>query len=87
MTRSYVAQMEALNAYRKKNEPGVTVQNFSVRDVNQAIVGNITHSARDGVPDMAADSPAVITDAGTTPIANVRPQQIKRVQLVRGKKP
>jgi hypothetical protein len=86
MTRSYVAQLEAFNAMRNEKGPGVTVQNFSVKDVNQAIVGNINHSAGDGVPVMAADSPPVITDAGATPIANVRPQRIERVQLVRRKK-
>jgi hypothetical protein len=86
MTRSYVALLEAFNAIRNEKGPGVTVQNFSVKDVNQAIVGNINHGARDGVPVMAADSPPVITDAGATPIANVRPQRIERVRLVRSKK-
>ena len=83
MTRSYVAQLVAFNAIRNEKGPGVTVQNFSVKDVNQAIVGNINHSPCDGVP---SDSPALTTDPGATPTANLPPQRIERVQLVGRKK-
>jgi hypothetical protein len=36
------AQIEALNRYRSHSEPAVTVQNVSVADGGNAIVGNVT---------------------------------------------
>jgi hypothetical protein len=83
MTRSYVAQMDALNAHRNKNAPGVTVQNFSVKDVGQAIVGNIKHNARADVPGVTAASPSAITDAKATPMPRVTERQPVRVPRVR----
>jgi hypothetical protein len=45
LARTFPAQMEALNRYRNKGEPAVTVQNVSVRDGGNAIVGNVTQHA------------------------------------------
>ena len=45
LTRTFPAQIEALNRYRDNREPAVTVQNVSVGDGGRAIVGNVTQHA------------------------------------------
>jgi hypothetical protein len=45
LARTFPAQIEALNRYRNKGEPAVTVQNVSVGDGGNAIVGNVTQHA------------------------------------------
>jgi hypothetical protein len=45
LARTFPAQIEALNRYRDKREPAVTVQNVSVGDGGRAIVGNVTQHA------------------------------------------
>ncbi len=45
LARTFPAQIETLNRHRNKGEPGVTVQNVSVRDGGNAIVGNVTQHA------------------------------------------
>jgi hypothetical protein len=45
LTRTFPAQIEALNRYRSHGEPAITVQNVSVGDGGKAIVGNITQHA------------------------------------------
>ena len=45
LARTFPAQIEALNRYRSNREPAVTVQNVSVRDGGNAIVGNVTQHA------------------------------------------
>src|SRR5450755_3204140 len=45
LTRTFPAQIEALNRYRSQGEPAITVQNVSVRDGGNAIVGNVTQHA------------------------------------------
>jgi hypothetical protein len=45
LTRTFPAQIEALNRYRSHGEPAITVQNVSVRDGGKAIVGNVTQHA------------------------------------------
>jgi hypothetical protein len=42
LTRTFPAQIEALNRYRNNGAPAVTVQNLSVGDGGRAIVGNVT---------------------------------------------
>jgi hypothetical protein len=55
LARTFPAQMEALNRYRNKGEPAVTVQNVSVRDGGNAIVGNVTQHASVIVSDADAE--------------------------------
>ena len=45
LTRTFPAQMEALNRHRNNGAPAVTVQNVSVQDGGNAIVGNVTQHA------------------------------------------
>jgi hypothetical protein len=42
LARTFPAQIEALNRYRSRGEPAITVQNVSVGDGGKAIVGNVT---------------------------------------------
>jgi hypothetical protein len=42
LARTFPAQIEALNRYRSRGEPSITVQNVSVGDGGKAIVGNVT---------------------------------------------
>jgi hypothetical protein len=45
LSRTLVAQVEALNRHRSSDERAITVQNLSVQDGGQAIVGNVTQHA------------------------------------------
>jgi hypothetical protein len=45
LARTFPAQIEALNRYRSRGEPAITVQNVSVSDGGNAIVGNVTQHA------------------------------------------
>ena len=54
LSRTFPAQIEALNRHRNHGAPVVTVQNVSVGDGGNAIVGNVTQHA--GV--MASDGDA-----------------------------
>lgn len=45
LARTFPAQIEALNRHRNHGAPAVTVQNVSVQDGGNAIVGNVTQHA------------------------------------------
>ena len=46
LARTFPAQIEALNRHRSHGEPAITVQNVSVADGGNAIVGNVTQHAQ-----------------------------------------
>ncbi|WP_025034718.1 hypothetical protein [Bradyrhizobium sp. DOA9] len=56
LSRTFAAQVEALNRHRNSDERAITVQNLSVQDGGRAIVGNVTqHAHLIGVdPDIAS---------------------------------
>jgi hypothetical protein len=58
LARTFPAQIEALNRYRSHGEPAVTVQNVSVADGGNAIVGNVTQHASVIVSDKSPASAA-----------------------------
>jgi hypothetical protein len=58
LARTFPAQIEALNRHRSHGEPAVTVQNVSVGDGGNAIVGNVTRHARAIVSDKRPASAA-----------------------------
>ena len=58
LARVFPAQIEALNRYRSRGEPAITVQNVSVGDGGNAIVGNVTQHARVIVSDKKAPAAA-----------------------------
>jgi hypothetical protein len=68
LVRSFAALVETLKRYRTGSEQNVTVQNVSVRNGGQAIVGNVTQNAPAVPTDKSAVSPAAITDARMEPM-------------------
>ena len=58
LARTFPAQIEALNRHRSHGEPSITVQNVSVGDGGNAIVGNVTQHASVIVSDSNAASAA-----------------------------
>jgi hypothetical protein len=68
--RSFAALLEALKRYRSGSNQTVTVQNMSVSDGGQAIVGNITQTPRDTAPK-SAPSPSAISDARMSPMPKI----------------
>jgi len=71
--RTYAMQLEALKRYRTGGEQRVTVQHVTVSEGGQAIVANVTQSAREPAPAPAkpqldaAPIPA-LTDARMFPM-------------------
>ena len=68
LTRTFVAQMEALKRYRTGGEQKVTVQHVSVGEGGQAIVGNVTQAPREKAPGKTAASRPALTDANAAPM-------------------
>ncbi|MET0675859.1 MAG: hypothetical protein ABW175_08680 [Bradyrhizobium sp.] len=58
LARTFAAQIEALTRHRSRGEPAVTVQNVSVADGGNAIVGNVTQHAGVKVVERGAGSGA-----------------------------
>ena len=58
LARTFPAQIEELNRYRSHGEPAITVQNVSVADGGNAIVGNVTQHAGVIVSDKKPPSAA-----------------------------
>jgi hypothetical protein len=54
LARTFPAQIEALNRHRSQSEPAITVQNVSVADGGNAIVGNVTQHRNVIVSDKGA---------------------------------
>jgi hypothetical protein len=69
LARTFPAQIEALNRYRSHGEPAITVQNVSVGDGGNAIVGNVTQHARVMVADKRPA--AAVTAARSVPISDL----------------
>lgn len=73
LTRTFATQMEALKRYRTRGEQKVTLQNVSVAEGGQAIVGNVTQAPRGNVSEKTAgSSPAGFTGGNVVqmPIAD-----------------
>ena len=68
LARTFPAQIEALNRHRSHGAPAITVQNVSVGDGGNAIVGNVTQHARVMVSDKRA---AAVTAARGVPISDL----------------
>ena len=69
LARTFASQMEALKRYRSGGEQKLTVQNVSVNDGGQAIVGSVTQAPREAVRDGAAGSPPALVDSPCPPMA------------------
>lgn len=57
LARTFPAQIDALNRHRSRSEATITVQNLSVADGGNAIVGNVTQHAS-----------VIVSDKGTTAV-------------------
>jgi hypothetical protein len=86
LARTFTTQMEALKRYQTGGDQKVTVQQVSVSEGGQAIVGNVTQSVREPAPDKAATSPPALADARMAPMPMVGNQEPMPVELVRGQK-
>jgi len=74
--RTFAMQMEALKRYRGRAEQEVTLQNVSVAEGGQAIVGNVTQAPRKNgrekaTQEKAATPPPVRTDTNVVPMPSM----------------
>ena len=74
LARTFPAQIEALNRYRSQSEPAIQVQNVSVADGGNAIVGNVTQHARVIVSDRPATAARRARRAPTRDGADAAPE-------------
>ena len=87
LARTYTTQMEALKRYRTdRGDQKVLVQQVSVSEGGQEIVGNITQAARETAPDKAATSAPALTDARMAAMPIIGNQEPTPVALLRGEK-
>jgi hypothetical protein len=83
LVRTFTTLTEALKRHRTIGEQNITIQNVSVRDQAQAIVGNINQVPRETPTDAAPISPPAITDARVAPMEILDEQQLEPVPLSR----
>jgi len=86
LQRTYTAQMEALKRYRTGGEQKVTVQHVSVSEGGQAIVGNVTQTAREPAPEKAADALPALGHSIEPPMPIVGAPEPEAVPVERGRK-
>ena len=89
--RTFATQLEALKRYRTGGEQKVTVQHVSVSEGGQAIVGNVTHAARETAPEKVGNSSPGLTDARQAPMTVVggsghKPTRNRKVSSSRRRK-
>ena len=83
LARTFASQVEALKRYRTGGEQKVTVQHVSVSDGGQAIVGNVTHTAREPAQSKSAQSPPALTDQQRPAMAMVHEVEPSKVRARR----
>jgi len=73
LARTFPAQIEALNRHRSHSGPAITVQNVSVGDGGNAIVGNVTQHAQVIVSDKSAAAAVTTARRGAISDRSERP--------------
>ena len=68
LARTYTAQLDAFSRYRGGVDQQVTVQNVSVAEGGQAIVGNVTQAAPAAAGEMLAKAVPALTDDRKPPM-------------------
>lgn len=68
LTRAFATHMDILQRYRSGSEQNVTIQNVSVSEGGQAIVGNVTQTDPNLKNTTTTAPPAAIADARSTPM-------------------
>jgi hypothetical protein len=86
LARTFTTQLEALKRYRTGGDQKVTVQQVSVSEGGQAIVGNVTQSVRETASDQAATSRPALSDARMAPMPMVGNRERVPVELPRRQK-
>jgi hypothetical protein len=86
LERTFTAQMEALKRYRTGGEQKVTVQHVSVSEGGQAIVGKVTQTAREPVPESDAQAPPALTHSKEPPMPIISEPQRGTVPVERNRK-
>jgi hypothetical protein len=74
LARTFATQMDTLQRWRSGTEQKVTVQNVSVSDGGQAIVGNVTQNGGSGRTDIAKP-PLALTDQSGTAMPVIQPDE------------
>jgi|GEM_PF-2022383 hypothetical protein len=85
LARTFTAQVEALQRCRSVNEKNITVQNVSIRDSAQAILGNVSHNSRDDGPANGTKSSLAISDQSGIAMPVIKPRQKPAKTPVRGR--
>ena len=83
LMRTFAAQVEALQRYRSKSENKVVFQHVSVNDSAQAIVGDVTRSARKRASRKRTRATPLIPDARQAPMDIISEPRRARVRLRR----
>lgn len=86
LVRTFATQIEVLQRYRSTGEQRVTVQNVSVSEGSQAIVGNVTQNAPDSSKVKATITPTAITDSRAVPMPTIE-QSAKPVTTIVRRRP
>ena len=78
LARTFASQMETLKRYVTGDGSQVTIQNVSVNEGGQAIVGNVTRSSATNTAEQASAAPTELTDAKIIrmPQANARKERV-----------
>ena len=78
LARTFTTQMETLQRYRNGGEQKVTVQQVSVSDGGQAIVGNVNQSHREAGQGPAKNAPPIIPFEPRPAVAVVDPDGARK---------
>jgi hypothetical protein len=73
LARTFALQMDTLHRLRSGPEPKVTVNNVSVNDGGQAIVGTVNHNGGDKGKVDGTRSPPLLTDQSDTAMPIIEP--------------
>ena len=82
---TFVSLLEGLKRYRTGSDPLVRVQNVSISDGSQAIVGNVTQTQRESLPDKAPAQPLALSDTKMTPMPPVGESKARAPIRIRAK--
>jgi hypothetical protein len=77
LTRTFAGLMEVLHRCRSVNEKNINIQNVSIRENAQAILGNITHNAVDNGAEVAKSLAIADQSAAAMPIIEHREKRAK----------
>jgi hypothetical protein len=86
LQRTFTAQIEALKRYRTGGEQKVTVQHVSVSEGGQAIVGNVTQTASEPMPERATRAPPALTHSNEPPMPRLDDPERGAVAVEHGRK-